>query len=125
MQVKIKRIYDPASPHDGQRILVDRLWPRGISKEKADIVFWARQLAPSHELRRWYGHDPAKWEEFKSKYFLELEANPLELEKLLEYLRRAPVTLLYGSTETKLNNAVALKEYLERMLQASQEKIDL
>ncbi|MEJ5375326.1 MAG: DUF488 family protein [bacterium] len=125
MQLKIKRIYDPASPHDGQRILVDRLWPRGISKEKAEIVFWARQLAPSHELRRWYGHDPAKWEEFKSKYFQELKANPLELEKLLEYLRRGPVTLLYGSTETKLNNAVALKEYLERMLQASQENIEL
>lgn len=117
VQVKIKRAYEEASDEDGQRILVDRLWPRGISKEKARIAFWARDLAPSTELRRWYSHDPAKWAEFKSKYFLELDANPQELDKLLQHVRRGPVTLIYSSTETRLNNAAALKEYLEAKLQ--------
>lgn len=116
MEIKIKRVYEAASDQDGQRILVDRLWPRGISKEKAGIVFWAKNLAPSTELRRWYGHDPAKWEEFKSRYFKELEANPLELENLLNYVRRGPVTFLYSSTEERINNAAALKEYVEARL---------
>lgn len=113
MKIKIKRVYEAVSEEDGQRILVDRLWPRGISKEKAGIVFWARELAPSTELRQWYAHEPAKWEEFKSRYFKELDANPLGLEKLLEYLGKGLVTFLYSSTETKINNAAALKEYLE------------
>ncbi len=116
MQVQIKRVYEPFSPQDGQRILVDRLWPRGISKERAGIVFWAKQLAPSTELRQWYKHDPAKWEEFKSRYFRELEANPSQLEELLEFVRKGPVTFLYSSTETRINNAAALKEYVEARL---------
>lgn len=120
MEIKIKRVYQASSDEDGQRILVDRLWPRGISKEKAGIVFWARELAPSTQLRQWYAHDPAKWEKFKSKYFQELDANPQELEKLLEYVRRGTVTFLYSSTETRINNAAALKEYVEARLRGTE-----
>ncbi|MGQ9857383.1 MAG: DUF488 domain-containing protein [Thermodesulfobacteriota bacterium] len=122
VEIRIKRVYESASGEDGQRILVDRLWPRGISKEKAQICFWAKELAPSTALRLWYGHDPAKWEEFKARYFRELDANPAELEKLLEYIRKGPVTLPYSSTERRINNAAALKEYLEARGQNSEEK---
>lgn len=120
MQIRIKRIYEPASDEDGQRILVDRLWPRGISKEKAEIVFWARELAPSTELRRWYSHDPGKWEEFKSRYFKELEARSQKVKELLEYVRRGPVTFLYSSTEPRINNAAALKQYVEARLRETE-----
>lgn len=113
MEIKIKRAYDSPSDDDGYRILVDRLWPRGISKEKAKVDFWPKELAPSTELRRRYGHDPEKWSEFKSRYFAELDGNPELANELLEYVRKGTVTFIYSSKEQRLNNAVALKEYVE------------
>ena len=113
MKIQIKRAYDNTSENDGYRILVDRLWPRGISKEKARIDYWAKALAPSNELRRWYGHDPEKWPEFKFRYFAELDANPGSVKELLDYVKRGSVTFVYSSKEQHINNAVALKEYFE------------
>ena len=113
MEVNIKRAYESPSDDDGYRILVDRLWPRGISKEKAKIDFWPKELAPSTELRRWYGHDPEKWSEFKSRYFAELEGNPELVNELLEYVGKGTVTFVCSSKEHRLNNAVTLKEYVE------------
>ncbi len=113
MKIKIKRAYDIPSDDDGYRILVDRLWPRGISKEKAKIDFWPKELSPSTELRRWYGHDPEKWSEFKSRYFTELDGNPKLVNELLEYIHKGTVTFIYSSKEQRLNNAVALKKYIE------------
>ena len=115
MKIQIKRAYDKPSENDGYRILVDRLWPRGISKEKAKIDYWAKTLAPSNELRRWYGHDPDKWPEFKSRYFAELDANPGSIEELLAYVKGRSVTFVYSSKEQDINNAVALKKYVESM----------
>jgi uncharacterized protein YeaO (DUF488 family) len=113
MTIHIKRVYDPPGKNDGRRILVDRLWPRGISKEKAKIAFWAKEISPSTELRRWYGHDPAKWSEFKAGYFAELDANPEAVQELVDQVRTGMLTFVYGSKEQHLNNAVALKEYIE------------
>ncbi len=111
--IQIKRVYEPASGSDDRRVLVDRLWPRGLSKPIAKIDLWVRDIAPSNELRKWYGHDPEKWSEFKQRYYAELEANPEAVEALLEYLGDGNVTLVYSSREERLNNAVALKEYME------------
>ena len=113
MEIRIKRAYESPSDDDGYRILIDRLWPRGISKEKARVDFWPKELAPSTELRRWYGHDPDKWSEFKSRYFAELDDNPEMVDELLDYVRKGTVTLVYSSKEQRINNAVALKEYVE------------
>ena len=111
-QIKIKRVYEPSKKNDAKRILVDRIWPRGLSREKANIDYWARDLAPSTELRRWYQHDPLKWDEFKRRYFNELENNPLALNQFLNAVGNYNVTLLFSSREIKLNNAHALKAYL-------------
>jgi uncharacterized protein YeaO (DUF488 family) len=116
MTIRIKRAYELPDDTDGLRILVDRLWPRGISKEKAKIDFWPKEIAPSNELRRWYGHDPDKWTEFKQRYFSELDAHPEQVEELVGYMRKGDVTFVYSSTEQHLNNAVALKEYIEPRL---------
>jgi uncharacterized protein YeaO (DUF488 family) len=113
MLLQIKRVYDRPERTDGRRILVDRLWPRGLSKAVAAIDFWAKDVAPSHELRRWYGHVPEKWPEFKRRYFAELDVNSEEVTRLRSQMGRGTVTLLFGSKETRLNNAAALKEYLE------------
>lgn len=113
MTILIKRAYESPAKEDGYRILVDRLWPRGISKEKAKIDFWPKELAPSNELRRWYGHDPEKWPEFKVRYFTEIAANPELVRELLSYIREGTVTFVYSSQEQTLNNALALKEYIE------------
>ena len=113
MKIAIKRVYEKPAKEDGSRILVDRLWPRGLTKEKAKIDFWPKNLAPSTELRLWYGHDPTKWDEFKTRYFKELQADPELLQELLTRVRRGPVSFLYSSKEERLNNAAALKEYLE------------
>ena len=113
MRIRTKRIYSPAARSDGRRILVDRLWPRGLSKAAARIDFWAKSVAPSTKLRRWYGHEPGRWQEFRRRYFAELDANPAGLGELRSQLGKGAVTLLYGSTETRLNNASALSEYLE------------
>lgn len=112
MRIQTKRIYDPPARSDGRRILIDRLWPRGLSKAAAKIDFWAKSVAASTKLRRWYGHEPGKWQEFRRRYFVELDANPAGLAELRAWLDTGAVTLLYGSKETRLNNASALSEYL-------------
>jgi uncharacterized protein YeaO (DUF488 family) len=94
MTIRIKRAYELPDDTDGLRILVDRLWPRGISKEKAKIDFWPKEIAPSNELRRWYGHDPDKWTEFKQRYFSELDAHPEQVEELVGYMRKGDVTFV-------------------------------
>ncbi|HSD30290.1 MAG TPA: DUF488 family protein [Gemmatimonadales bacterium] len=113
MRVRTKRIYEPLDSADGRRILIDRLWPRGLTKTAARIDYWAKAIAPSTQLRRWYGHDPAKWKEFRRRYFAELDANPVGLADLRRHLGRGTVTLLYSSREERLNNATALREYLK------------
>jgi len=111
--IKVKRVYEPLEKDDGIRILVDRLWPRGIRRSQIDV--WLKDVAPSDELRRWYNHEPDKWEEFKKRYFEELSRNP-KVEILLQLIRKGNnVTLLYAS-KSPYNNAVALKEYLEKVL---------
>lgn len=112
MRVLTKRIYERPAPGDGRRVLVDRLWPRGVSKVAARIDYWAKAIAPSTTLRRWYGHEPAKWPEFRRRYFAELDANPEAMAELRRHLGRGTATLLYSSKEERLNNATALKEYL-------------
>ena len=113
MHLRMKRVYEDPEPADGRRILVDRLWPRGIAKAKAKIDFWARSISPSNELRRWYGHDPDKWDEFRRRYFGELDENPDGVSELRSHLGSGRVTLLFSSKELRLNNAAALLEYLE------------
>ena len=98
---------------DGLRVLVDRLWPRGISKERARIDLWLKELAPSNELRRWYGHQPERWEGFKERYFRELNGVPEAVERLRSLVAEGPVTFVFSSKEERLNNAEALKIYLE------------
>ncbi len=114
-EIHVVRVYEAgAAPAGAARFLVDRLWPRGVKKEALNLKGWLKDLAPSTELRKWYGHDPEKWEEFKTRYFAELEAHPEDLAPLKEALEAGPVVLFYSSRERELNNAVALKEYLER-----------
>jgi len=115
--IRIKRVYEEPEEADGRRVLVDRLWARGLSKQKAKIDVWVKEIAPSTELRRWYGHEPGKWSEFKSRYVAELEANPAGIEELLAEVQAGTVTFLYSSKEERLNNAVALKEYIESIIQ--------
>jgi uncharacterized protein YeaO (DUF488 family) len=112
-RVHIKRVYDEPEAGDGRRILVDRLWPRGLTKEKAKIDYWAKEISPSNELRKWYGHEPGKWEEFKKRYFAELGENNGAVAELLGQMGKGPVTFVYSSTERTINNAEALKIYLE------------
>ena len=112
--IKVKRIYDPPETGDGFRILVDRLWARGISKEKARVDLWLREVAPSNALRKWYGHDPAKWAEFKRKYLEEIEGKTTEFDLLRQKAKGGTITFLFSSKEEKLNNAAALKEFVER-----------
>ena len=118
MDIKIKRAYEEPAAEDGCRILVDRLWPRGMSKEKARIDLWPRDLAPSKELRSWYGHDPEKWREFRARYFAELDSKPGLVHELIESTRGKTVTFVYSSKERRLNNAYALKEYIENLKRA-------
>jgi uncharacterized protein YeaO (DUF488 family) len=113
VSLKTKRIYDKPAPSDGRRILIDRLWPRGVSKDAAHIDFWAKIVSPSTELRQWYQHDAAKWDEFKARYFTELDSNSEGLAELQLQLGTENATLLFSSKETQLNNATALCEYLE------------
>lgn len=113
-RLRIKRIYEPASRGDGARILVDRVWPRGISKEAAALTLWLKEIAPSASLRKWFGHDPARWTEFRSRYHKELGAKGEEIKRLRGLLRKGRVTLLYGAHDVEHNQAVALVEYLRR-----------
>jgi len=117
--IQVKRIYDPPAPEDGVRILVDHLWPRGMSASRARVDVWMKAIAPSTGLRRWFNHDAQKWEEFKQRYAEELEQNPQAVEALLEVIRRSEtVTLLYAARESRFNNAVALQEWLLTRLKA-------
>ena len=116
--IRIKRVYEEPENSDGRRILVDRLWPRGLSKDKAKVHVWVKEIAPSTELRRWYGHEPDKWPDFKIRYAVELEANRSKVDELLAEVQAGTVTFLYGSKEERLNNAVALKEFIESIVQA-------
>ncbi len=118
--IRIKRVYEEPKKADGRRILVDRLWARGLPKEKARVDVWSKEIAPSNELRRWYRHDPDRWEEFKKRYADELDAKPDIVKKFIEELRADIVTFLYSSKEEQLNNAVALKEYIETILAAEE-----
>ena len=112
MSIRIKRVYDPPEPGDGRRILIDRLWPRGLTKDAAALDEWLRELAPSTELRRWFGHEPARWEEFQRRYRAELDERP-EFAVLRERAAREDLTLLYGARDPAHNNAVALRDYLD------------
>jgi uncharacterized protein YeaO (DUF488 family) len=112
MEINLKRVYDPVSPDDGFRVLVDRLWPRGMTKEKLRAALWLKAVAPGTELRKWYGHDRAKWEEFRHRYLAELEGRPEAAEPLLEAAGRGRVTLLYAARDKECNHAVVLREYL-------------
>ena len=119
MTISLKRAYDAPSASDGCRILVERLWPRGLAKAEAKIDLWPKDVAPSTELRRWFDHEPKKWEEFKRRYFEELDAHSEALEPLLERVRAGHVTFVFASRETRFNNAVALDEYVRRALGSS------
>jgi uncharacterized protein YeaO (DUF488 family) len=111
--LNLKRAYDPPARGDGFRVLVERLWPRGLKKEALSLDLWLKAIAPSPELRRWFGHDPAKWEEFCRRYWAELANQPAAVQLLRAKLREGPVTLIYSSREQEYNAAVALKKFLE------------
>ena len=112
--VRIKRIYEPASPEDGARLLVDRVWPRGITKEAAALTMWIKEVAPSTALRKWFGHDPARWPEFHRCYLDELAANTPAVDRIRDYIEAGRTTLLYAAHDPAHNNAVALADYLRK-----------
>ena len=114
--VRVKRVYEPIHESDGPRFLVERFWPRGVKKEKLKLEAWLKDAAPSDGLRRWFGHDPAKWEEFQQRYRAELQANPGTWQPLIEAAREGNVTLLYSARDTEHNNAIVLKAHLEGRL---------
>ena len=114
--IRVKRAYEPPEPDDGSRFLVDRLWPRGMKKETLQMNEWLKELAPSDGLRHWFGHDPAKWEEFCRRYDAELTANSESWRFLLDIARKQNITLLYSALEIAHNNAVALKSFLDARL---------
>jgi uncharacterized protein YeaO (DUF488 family) len=114
--IKIKRVYEEPQEDDGIRVLVDRLWPRGLRKEEAKVNLWLKDLAPSNDLRKWFSHDPSKWEEFKRRYIEEIKGKE-ELRRLLDLIKKEKtVTLLYSTKDEKRNNAVALLEYLNDII---------
>jgi uncharacterized protein YeaO (DUF488 family) len=114
--IKVKRAYEDAARGDGKRILVERLWPRGIKKSDLKIDAWLKDVAPSTELRRWFSHDPAKWQEFRRRYFIELERNQQSWQPIIETARQKALTLIYSTHDSEHNNAVALRDYLARKL---------
>lgn len=112
--LRIKRVYEPPEPEDGARVLVDRLWPRGLSKEQAAVALWLKEAAPSDSLRRWFGHRPERWPEFRQRYAAELKAKPEALAPLRQLIAEGPATLVFAARDPGRNNAVALAEYLDR-----------
>jgi uncharacterized protein YeaO (DUF488 family) len=114
--ILIKRAYETPAMADGARFLVDRLWPRGVTKATLDIAAWLKDASPTNELRKWYGHEPAKWDEFRKRYFAELKAVPAAWQPLVEAARAGTITLVFSSKELERNNAVALREFLEKKL---------
>lgn len=115
--IQVKRIYEDAHAQDGFRILVDRLWPRGIKKEQAKIDLWLKEIAPSDSLRKWFNHEPEKWEEFKQRYFKELDQKQDLVDQLSQYGKKGKVNFLFSAKNETHNNAVALKEYFLRLRQ--------
>jgi uncharacterized protein YeaO (DUF488 family) len=111
--LKTKRVYEPSEPEDGVRFLVDRLWPRGIKKEDLEMESWLKDVAPSPELRKWFAHDPARWQEFQKRYRAELKANPNSWQPILKAAKQGTVTLLYSARDTEHNSALLLKKFLE------------
>ena len=116
MSIAIKRVYEPAVPADGYRVLIDRLWPRGLKKETVSLDLWAKELAPSTALRQWFGHDPALWDGFRHRYASELDQLAEYWQPLAQRAARHQLTLLYGAHDEEHNNAVAMKAYLENWL---------
>ncbi len=114
VKTKIRRVYEEANKEDGKRILVDRLWPRGLTKAKAKVDLWLKDISPSTELRKWFGHEASRWQEFKRRYSTELKRNNKELSALEQLTKTASVTLVYGAKDEQHNGAVVLKEFLER-----------
>jgi len=112
--IRVKRAYEPAARGDGRRVLVERLWPRGVSKARLRLDEWAKDVAPSAALRRWFGHDPKRWPEFRSRYYAELRANREAWRPLLTAARRGRVTLIYAAHDVAHNGAIALKAFLDR-----------
>lgn len=110
MKIRIKRIYEQPDKHDGRRILVDRLWPRGLTKEKASVDLWLKDIAPSTALRKWFGHDPEKWVGFKERYLVELKNNSEQIRLLKQELDKGVVTLVYGTKDEEHNEAVVIQE---------------
>lgn len=115
MGIRLKRIYDKPDKTDGRRVLVDRLWPRGLTQKEARIDDWLKEIAPSAELRKWFRHEPTRWKEFKRRYASELKDHSDKLEQLAEDAKKGTVTLLFAAKDTKHNNAVALKELIEKL----------
>jgi len=112
MKILVKRSFDEPDGSDGLRVLVDRLWPRGLTKGEVDADLWLKDIAPSEGLRKWFSHDISRWGEFQDKYFAELEKKPDEVKKVLDALEKGTVTFLYSAKDERHNNAVALKEYI-------------
>ncbi len=116
MPIRIQRIYEQPAAGDGFRVFIDRLWPRGLKKEQVQFDLWLKEVAPSTELRQWFGHEPEKWLEFKARYFRELDEHPDALAELAARAAGGMVTLLFGARAVRYSNAAALKEYLEARL---------
>ena len=114
-RIRLKRVYEPAAAADGNRILVERLWPRGLSKRRACIDSWAKSLAPSPELRKWFDHRPERWDEFKNRYFTELDSHPEAVAQLRTEIEGGIATFVFASREEQRNSAAALAEYLETL----------
>jgi uncharacterized protein YeaO (DUF488 family) len=114
MIIKLKRVYEKPEPADGTRILVDRLWPRGVSKARAKLDLWLKEIAPSTELRKWFDHDPKKWRSFRARYETELKHHPDQLNLIKRKAKEGAITLIYGARDQEHNEAVALKQFLER-----------
>ncbi|MFT9087770.1 DUF488 domain-containing protein [Acetobacter okinawensis] len=112
--IQVRRVYDPPEADDGARVLVDRLWPRGVSKERAHLDLWLKDIAPSTALREWFNHDPAKWSVFGERYQAELSANPVAVAQIMALIKQGPVTLLYGARDTEHNEAVVLAAWLDK-----------
>ena len=114
MNIKTKRVYEQPDKKDGERILVDRLWPRGLTKEKAGVDLWLKEIAPSTELRKWFAHDPNKWESFRGRYETEIRHNEDLVKVLKQKARQGTITLIYGARDEKHNEALVLKQFLEK-----------
>jgi uncharacterized protein YeaO (DUF488 family) len=115
VSIRLKRVYDKPAKADGRRVLVDRIWPRGLTKQEARIDKWLKEIAPSTKLRKWFRHDPARWKEFKKRYAAELDDRREQVERLARESHKRTVTLLFGAKDIEHNNAVALKECIERL----------